>query len=160
MNGWENFFIAEVGASAALAGLIFVGVSINLTRILSLPRLPNRALLALILLLTILVISSLLLVPGQSLIFAGIEVLVIGLVTWILTTALDVNTLQKTEPRYRRPFASNMVLSQLAAVPYVIAGITTLASGAAGLYWLVPAVIFSFIKAIADAWVLLVEINR
>jgi hypothetical protein len=27
MTGWENFFIAEVGASAALAGLIFVGVS-------------------------------------------------------------------------------------------------------------------------------------
>ena len=25
MSGWENFFIAEVGASAALAGLVFVG---------------------------------------------------------------------------------------------------------------------------------------
>ncbi|HYB02575.1 MAG TPA: hypothetical protein VED37_20280 [Ktedonobacteraceae bacterium] len=65
MNGWENFFIAEVGASAALLGLIFVGVSINLTRILSISGLPNRALLALIILLTILVISSLLLVPEQ-----------------------------------------------------------------------------------------------
>lgn len=28
MTGWDNFFVAEVGASAALAGLIFVGVSI------------------------------------------------------------------------------------------------------------------------------------
>jgi hypothetical protein len=36
MTGWENFFIAEMGASAALVGLIFVGVSINLTRILPL----------------------------------------------------------------------------------------------------------------------------
>jgi hypothetical protein len=44
MSGWENFFIAEVGASAALTGLIFVGVSINLARILSFPKLPNRAL--------------------------------------------------------------------------------------------------------------------
>ena len=34
MASWENFFIAEVGASAAPAGLIFVGVSINLKRIL------------------------------------------------------------------------------------------------------------------------------
>jgi hypothetical protein len=64
MSGWENFFISEVGAAAALAGLLFVGVSINLTRILSLPRLPNRALLALVILLAILVVSSLLLVPG------------------------------------------------------------------------------------------------
>ena len=52
MIGWENFNIAEVGASAALLGLLFVGVSINLARIISLPGLPNRALLALIILLT------------------------------------------------------------------------------------------------------------
>ncbi len=35
MTGWENFFIAELGASAALAGLVFVGLSINLTKILN-----------------------------------------------------------------------------------------------------------------------------
>jgi hypothetical protein len=34
VSEWGNFFIAQVGASAALAGLIFVGVSINLERIL------------------------------------------------------------------------------------------------------------------------------
>ena len=43
MIGWENFLLAQVGASAALAGLIFVGGSINLTKILSLPALPARA---------------------------------------------------------------------------------------------------------------------
>jgi|GEM_PF-5291833 len=51
MNGWEKFFIAKVGALAALLGLIFVGVSINLVRIISIPGLPNRALLAFIILL-------------------------------------------------------------------------------------------------------------
>lgn len=35
-----------------------------------------------------------------------------------------------------------------------------LSSGSGGLYWIVPAIIFSFVKAILDAWVLLVEINR
>jgi hypothetical protein len=29
-----------------------------------------------------------------------------------------------------------------------------------GLYWVAAAVIVSFVKAISDAWVLLVEINR
>ena len=33
-------------------------------------------------------------------------------------------------------------------------------AGVDGLYWLVPAVIFSLLKALLDAWVLLVEINR
>jgi hypothetical protein len=32
-EGWANFFIAQVGAAAALTGLIFVGVSINLNKI-------------------------------------------------------------------------------------------------------------------------------
>jgi len=160
MSNWVNFLIAEVGASAGLTGLIVVGVSINLTRILSLPRLPNRALLALIILLTILVVSSLLLVPGQSLWFMGSEVLIIGLITWTLAVRLDVDVLRRTEAKYRRSFLFNMVLSQCAVLPYILAGLTMLISGFAGLYWLVPAVIFSFLKAILDAWVLLVEINR
>ena len=160
MNGWENFFIAEVGASAALLGLIFVGVSINLTKILSLPNLPNRALLALIILLTILVVSSLLLIPEQSLTLVGIELLIFGLIAWIIATILDVSILQTRQPQYRWPYMVNFILTQLALLPYVIAGIFVLTRGAGGLYWLVPAILISFIKAILDAWVLLVEINR
>jgi modulator of FtsH protease len=48
----------------------------------------------------------------------------------------------------------------MAALPFVIAGITMLVGGGGGLYWLVPAVIFSFLVSLLDAWVLLVEINR
>ncbi len=36
MNEWHDLFVATTGASAALTGFIFVCVSINLTRILSL----------------------------------------------------------------------------------------------------------------------------
>ena len=160
MNGWENFFIAEVGASAALLGLIFVGISINLTRILSIHGLPNRALLALIILLTILIVSSLLLVPWQALTLVGIEILVVGLIVWIIATMLDVTILRTRERQYRRPYMVNLVLTQFALLPYIVAGIIVLMRGASGLYWLVPAIVISFIKAILDAWVLLVEINR
>lgn len=73
---------------------------------------------------------------------------------------LDVGILRKTEVQYRPSFTFNMGLTQCAVLPYIIAGIIVLSSGSAGLYWIVPAIIFSFIKAILDAWVLLVEINR
>ena len=41
--GWESLFVAEAGASAALAGLLFVAISINLERILQGTGLPGRA---------------------------------------------------------------------------------------------------------------------
>ena len=40
---WSDFLVASSGASAALAGLVFIGISINLTRILDGPGLPGRA---------------------------------------------------------------------------------------------------------------------
>jgi hypothetical protein len=160
MSDWTNFFTAEVGAAAALTGLIFVGVSINLKQILSFPRLPNRALLTLIILLNILVVSSLLLVPGQPLWLVGSEVLIAGLISWLLALRLDIQIFRETETAYRRLFLVNMALSQCATLPYIIAGLTLVISGAGGFYWLVPAVIFSFLKAILDAWVLLVEVAR
>jgi hypothetical protein len=41
IGDWETFFAAQVGASAALAGLVFVALSINLKEILDLPGLPG-----------------------------------------------------------------------------------------------------------------------
>ena len=37
---------------------------------------------------------------------------------------------------------------------------TILIWGEVGLYWIAAAFIFSFIKAVSDAWVLLIEILR
>jgi hypothetical protein len=39
-----DFFVAQVGASAVMAGLVFVGVSANLGRVMAMPALPCRAL--------------------------------------------------------------------------------------------------------------------
>jgi hypothetical protein len=55
---WESLFVAEAGASAALAGLLFVALSINLERILKGTGLPGRAGEAIVLLLTVLVVST------------------------------------------------------------------------------------------------------
>jgi hypothetical protein len=54
IGDWTAFFRAQLGAAATLGGLVFVGLSLNLTKILSFPALPNRALLALGALLVIL----------------------------------------------------------------------------------------------------------
>jgi hypothetical protein len=77
MKEWQNFFVATSGSAAALTGLIFVGVSINLNRILSFPRLADRALISLILLFSILIASILFLVPSQNSLTLSIEILIL-----------------------------------------------------------------------------------
>jgi len=66
----------------------------------------------------------------QSLTLVGIELLVVGLFVWIAATRLDVIILLKKEPQYRVPYVLNMVLTQFALMPYIIAGIIVLTRGA------------------------------
>jgi modulator of FtsH protease len=160
MHGWENFCVAQVGASAALAGLVFVGVSINLTRILSIASLPYRALGALLALGLVLLTATVLLVPEQRHAFAGAEVLLLGLVGWYGMTRTGLGIWRTQEAPHRQLLGPQLALSQLAALPFVVAGLVVLLHGGGGVYWVVPGVICAYLVALSNAWVLLVEINR
>ncbi len=160
MNQWANFFSAMAESAATLTGLIFVGASINLSKILSMPALPDRALESLILLLNILLISVQALIPDQSADALGWRLMIISGIVWFFMIYLDTRIWRKAEKRYRRHAIQNMIFTQLAILPFVIAGIIILCQGYGGIYWLVTGITFSFIKAVIDAWVLLVEIHR
>jgi len=163
MDSWDSFFVAEAGASAALAGLVFVSISINLQKILSFKPLPGRAMEALGLLLSVLALSLLLLVPRQPMALIGLEVLGVGLITWALVVTLVIKSIRDLMPGWRTPFIARIVMGQFAALPLIIAGVQILIQGessADGLYWLVPGFLFCFAQAALDAWVLLVEIKR
>ncbi len=160
MEIWQNFFLAQVGASAALTGLVFVSVSINLKKILEYSKLVNRAFQVLAVLLEILVVSSLALVPGQSLALFGAEVLIVGIAVWVIATVFEFGSVRTTPSEYRKVALYNAGFSQLAGLPYLVGGIVFLTSGDAGFYWLVAGILLSYAKAMFEAWVLLVEINR
>ena len=162
MSDWQAFFSAQVSASAALLGLLFVSISINLGKILSFRSLPNRAFGALLILLVVLIVSSLLLAPGQAMAAIGAEVLIIGLGAWAAITASDIKMWRNTDraAAYRPRLFALAAINQLAAALYLVSGAVILIHGVIGLYWLVPAFLFSFAKAAMDAWVLLIEINR
>jgi hypothetical protein len=86
---WTNFLSAEAGASAALAGLIFVAVSINIKKIIEYKGVPGRAAEALSLLIGVLLISTFGLAPNQSEKWLGSEILAIGGFLWLMTVVLQ-----------------------------------------------------------------------
>jgi hypothetical protein len=163
VNVWTNFFIAQCSASAALLGLLFVSVSLNLNKILAFRVLANRALIAMLLLLAILIVASLMLIPGQSLAANALEVLCVAISVSAIGTITGIGGIRDTASdshgtslkRYAR-----FVLQEISMLPYLIAGIMLLAERTAAFYWLAAAMILSFITSAIDAWVLLVEINR
>jgi hypothetical protein len=165
MDEWHDFFLAQAGAAGVLTGLVFVGASINLEKILSDPTsgLAGRAAEALVLLVSVLTASCLLLVPGQGAVLAGIEVLVIGVADWAAVVSIQllrVRSWRAMRADLRQAFVLRVALGQIATLPLVVAGIAVLAGGLGGLYWLVAGMVFSILVALFEAWVLLIEINR
>lgn len=160
MPGWDDFFTAQVGASAALAGLLFVGISINMPKIVGTPSLPDRALQALTLLVAILLVSSILLVPGQSTVAVGLETIAIGIGILALALRAALSSLRGVEAPYRRWHVRETALVATATALYPVAGLVMILVGTEGNYLLVPAYLVSFAVAILDSWVLLIEINR
>jgi hypothetical protein len=99
-------------------------------------------------------------VPDQSLIFLGVEILIVGASVWAMVTSLSMRSLRTVEKQYRWSWIGESLLAQVAVLSYVVAGIVTITLGSEGVNLLVPAVVASFVIALMDAWVLLVEINR
>jgi hypothetical protein len=160
-EGWGELFLAEAGASAALAGLLFVAISINLERIIALRSLPGAALGAIALLVAVLMVSTFALVPGQPRWVLGGEVLLVGIAAWSILTGIWIKALRAPIPGQPRFVpAVSTVVTQAATLPLVVAGVSLLLGAGGGLYWLVPGMAFSLVVAVVNAWVLLVEVVR
>ena len=153
---WTDLFVAAAGASAALAGLIFVAVSINVEAILKLQGVPERALQALMQLILIVVICLLALAPGESTVALGVETLVIGLGVMLFSLKL----VGVADIPQRSWWLSRVVVVVIGTLPFVIGGISLIAESGGGFYWLLAGIVLATIGAVGNAWVLLVEILR
>jgi len=157
---WTEFGESVATASAALAGLLFIAVSINLKQILEIPSLPSRAAQTLILFATPLVGALLLVVPGQARLALGLELLATGLVIGGAQLWLDLHAKRGPEDTVWRRMLGRVFPSVLSCVCLVLAGATLIPAAGGGLYWLVPSVLAALIFGLINVWVLLVEILR
>ena len=159
LTAWGSFFVAEVGAAAALTGLLFVAVSINLARILQFPKLPARAAETLALLLLVLVVASLGLVPQSAEAF-GVEVLLCAGLTTATSLSVQLRAGPDSSDAPASWYLSRIIATQVPAVAFVIGSLSVFAGWGGGLFWMVPATLLAFVGAIYNAWILLVEIVR
>lgn len=156
---WSDLFVAAAGASAALAGLVFVAVSINIERILKYPGLPERALETVLLLLGVLLVSLVGLIPGQSELALGLELLAVSLANGFAIGRLPA-TYSAGGDRPPTWVAGRWAVRVAGTAPLIIGGASVLAGSGGGLYWVAAGIVFAITGAIINAWVLLVEILR
>ena len=157
---WEPFFTAVIAAAAALTGLLFVSVSINLDRILKGTKfLPARAAETLATLLLVVVSCALTLIP-QNTRLIGLEIVIVAVPMLAITVSNQLAYRRKNRDDPMLWTISRMAGTALATVPCTVAGCTLIAGAGGGFYWLAPAALLGIVGAVYNAWVLLVEIVR
>ncbi len=158
LDAWHDLFVATAGAAAALAGLVFVAVSINLERILSLRGLPERALQTVMLLLGALVASVLGLAPQDPATY-GWEVLVTGAV---LIGTLSITGHRSLAGASAHPswIVSRVLFMLPGSAFYVVGGVLLAGGNLTGMSWVVAGLVGAFVGGVMNGWVLMVEILR
>ena len=159
ISGWSDLFVASAGATAALAGLVFVAISINIERILQLDGVPELGMVTLLLLVGVLVVSLFGLIPEQEDHAFGIELLVQS-VLWTsfiaLLTARSASGLGQGEGR----LTSRVVLPLFGTVPYLVGAVMLIIGSDMAMYWVFAGMLGAILAAVMNAWILLVEILR
>lgn len=157
LAAWNDFANTVAGGAAALAGLLFVGLSLNLAEVLEYRGVPSRAAATLGLTVAILLTAIFVATPGQGRHALSIEMAVLGLVTAALV--VEAMRHQRASPHRARVLTS-MLMLLLPAVLLVVAAVSLWCQRGGGLYWVTASVTTGFVAATANAWVLVVELKR
>jgi hypothetical protein len=161
MADWREFFLGELSAAAALAGLLFVSISVSQARIIQLRHMSDRGFEALAMLLLVVIVASLPLVPGQSLRILGLEILIVGITGLAIFIPLQIKYLRHTHADHRRKARRHLFVTRLAEGLIALAGLVIFWRGdTIGLYLLPAGFLLTFLAVGMNAWVLLIEINR
>jgi modulator of FtsH protease len=157
---WTDFFMTAAGASAALAGLVFVALSVNIAHILRYPNLPSRAA-ATIGSLILILVSCMAALIHQPIQVLGIEILIFGLGgCWLQFVSARRGFVASPSRRPVGEAIFNAVMGGIQVLPFILAGLLLIAGLPSGLYLMAAGCIAIFILSVLNAWVLLVEILR
>jgi len=160
-EGWGEFGVAAAGATAALAGLLIVAISVNVKEILASKVLVPGARATIASLVLAIVVSLLMLPREQPLVLLGVETLVLTTpVVLIQVSSIATQRRMAAEGVTPRILAFIVVLAIVQHLPFVVGGIVLLFGASAGLWGLVAGVVIIVVASMINAWVLLLEVRR
>jgi hypothetical protein len=160
LDSWSEFFVAAAGASAALAGLIIVAMSVSIDALVKIPGMTSRGATAIAMLVLVTVVALAGLVPEGDGMF-GVAVIVLSGVG-LLISLQSLWVLMTTSTGTRATLAA-FVKGALSIVPFaalIVGGVLVTTGAAAGLLWIAFGSLVAFVIAVVAAWVMLVEIRR
>jgi uncharacterized membrane protein len=162
--GWSDLLACAGGAAAVLAGLIFVGLSVNMGTLLELDKqrgqnfLTGRALEAFAGMLTVLVICVVALTPDIA--RGVLAAFILAMAAASAISPVRVLRYANREERRSRVLLQRIVFALAFTVCLVACGITLAAGHGGGLFWLPAAFVIAIGVASVNSWVLLVEVLR
>lgn len=154
---WETFYATIGGATAALAGLLFVAPSLHLSAIVTNPATRGHAREALGGFLSLLGLAVLVLIPDQGRRLLGVELVAAALVLVIVSVHFQGQTLRRLSAPHRLRRVLHLVPINLGTAMILVAGVSLLLKRGGGLYWLVPTVLSFLFNALGNAWALTVQ---
>jgi modulator of FtsH protease len=159
---WHDFYVMTGGAAAALAGLLFVAMSLHSQTIMRNLFYRNRAIGTLMSLTTQLLLAASVLVPGQPVTLLGAEVEVaalfwVGMMIRALTSRGPATGSVTMSPlRRTAEIAGGLTWNAL----FVAAGLSLLTRVGGGFYVLALVMVFAFAWNVYVAWVLITEVSE
>jgi modulator of FtsH protease len=145
---WQNFYVMMGSANAALTGLVFVALSIHLKAVLDHPLLKPRAVIALTVLATQIVIAAIVLTP-QSPNLMGVELFVLN------------GSFLVVDLRNRRSFSISpaSLLTLAIRFVYIYAAISLFLGVGGGFYVLAFVIVVTLGRTMASCWALLTALE-
>ena len=152
---WHDFFLMVGGGAAALAGLVFVAMSINLVTISQDPTHKNRAIGTLTGFTAIFMICSLVLLGDQPLQWVGIEWLIVSAIASFIYIRGYVRAVQKGGSAAGLSIIRT-IGGTICYAAQMAGSILLLLGHVVGLYVAAVAMVISFASLISGAWLLIV----
>jgi hypothetical protein len=153
-SGWHDFYLMVGGSAAALTGLVFVAMSLQLRPILPNPWHRGTAAASIISLLSVMLVAAAALATGQPRWLLGLEIILITLPSPLY----NLRGLIHLPREHRLAFALELTVGLAGAVLAMAAGLSLMLAQGPGLWLLLSGAGFALASSVWNGWRLMVDV--